>query len=327
MKFAEASARILAVGVLMAFASLAAAQQAYPNKPIRFIVPFPPGGSSDPVARLVGQKLSESWGQQVIVDNRPGGNTVMGSEALAKSPPDGYTILLVTPTTHVINSLLLQNLPYDSISDFAPVTTLTKSEYVLVLNPLVPANTLPEFIALVKSKPGELNYASSGTGTGTHLAGELFNIGAGVKIQHIPYKGGGQSLTDLMGGRVQLSFSVPIALIPHIKSGKLKAIAITGETRFSRLPQVPTFAEGGLPGYDLKSWQGIFLPGRTPRAIIDKLSTEIGRIMAMPDVGEKLDAQGMTPVVSTPEQFAEMINTDVARFAKIIKTANIKVEN
>ncbi len=325
-RFSAVARIILTICLLATHAGFAAAQQAYPSKPIRFIVPFPPGGSSDPVARLIGQKLAESWGQNVVVDNRPGGNTVMGTEALVKSAPDGYTILLVVPTTHIINSLLLRNLPYDSMNDFASVATLTRSEYVLVHHPSVAANTLQEFIALAKSKPGELNYASSGSGTGTHLAGELFNMVAGVKIQHIPYKGGGQSLTDLMGGRVQLSFSVPIALLPHIKSGKLKAIAITGENRFSRLPQVPTFTEAGLPGYDLKSWQGVFVPARTPKTIIDKLSTEIARILAIPEVRGKLDTQGMVPLISTPEQFAALMNADVARFAKIIKTANIKLE-
>jgi len=320
-------ARLLIAGLLVALTGPAAAQQAYPTKLIRFIVPFPPGGSLDPVARLVGQKLAESWGQAVIVDNRPGGNTVIGSEALVKSPPDGYTILLVGGSTHLINSLLIKNLPYDSIKDFAPIATLVRSEYLLVLHPSVPANNLHEFIALAKSQPGKLNYSSSGSGNLNHLAGEYFNMLAGVKLQHIPYKGGGPALTDLISGQVQAHFNVPIGLAPHIKSGKLKAIAITGENRSASLPQVPTFTEAGLPDFDLKSWQGVFAPAGTPKAVIDRLSAEMGRTLTMPDVREKLANQGMEPFFSNAEQFAALMHTDLARFAKIIKISNIKFEN
>jgi len=318
-------ARILVIAMLTALHGLANAQEAYPSKPIRFIIPFTPGGSTSVLARLIGQKLSESWGQQVIVDNRPGGNTIIGSEALVKSAPDGYTILQVTPF-HVTNPHLFPKLPYDPIKDFAPVATLVVSEFVLVLNPGVPANDLRELIALAKSKPGQLNYASTGNGGATHLASEFFNIMAGVKVQHIPYKGTVPALTDVIGGQVQMLFAIPIIAIPHINSGKLKAIAISGEKRWSAIAQVPTFTEAGLPNFDVKAWYGVLAPAETPKEIVNKLSAEIARILALPDIKEKLLGQGMDPFVSTPEQFAALIKADLAKYARIIKAANIKIE-
>ena len=311
--------------MLIAVFGTAAAQQSYPSKPIRLIIPYPPGGSTDPVARLVGQKLTEIWGQQVFVDSRPGGNTVIGTDALAKSAPDGYTLLLTTNAI-VILPHLIASLPYDSVNDLAPVATLIGSEYVLALYPGVPANNLQELIALAKSKPSELNYASSGSGSLGHLAAELFNMMAGVKIQHIPYKGGGLSFVDLIGGQVQLAFNNPIIIIPHIKTGKLKAIAISGEARSPLLPQVQTFAEAGLLGFSAKNWFGIIAPGATPKGIINKLSTEIGRILTMPELKEALAKQGMDPFVSTPEQFAALMKADSARYGKVIRAANIKIE-
>ncbi len=325
MKFVTAAARILTVGVLMVFAGSAAAQQAYPNKPIHFITPYPPGGGTTIVARLIGQKLTESWGQQVLVDNRPGGNTIIGSEALVRSPPDGYTIM-IQASNHAINPHLLV-LPYDPIKDFAPVATVSSNDYVLVVHPSVPANNLQQFIALAKSRPGQLNFASVGTGSPQHLAGELFNIMTGVRMQHIPYKGSGQILPDLIGGQVQLAFMNPLNASPHIKTGQLKAIAIAGETRLSALPQVPTFTEAGLPGFEMRNWYGVFAPAGTPKELIDKLSTEIAKIMAMPDIKEKLASQGAQPFISTPDQFAALIKADMAKFAKIIKTANVKLDN
>ena len=322
--FSSLTVRILATGALMAFAAIAAAQQAYPNKPIRFIVPYPPGGSTSIVARVIGQKLTDSWGQQVLVDNRGGGNTIIGSEALVKSPPDGYTILLVS-STHVINPSLLTT-PYDAIKDFAPVATVVGAEYMLVLHASVPANNLRELIALAKAKPGQLNYGSSGSGTTNHLAPELLNINAGIKLQHVPYKGGGPALTDLVGGQIHMFMNNPQTLIPFIKSGKIKPIAITGESRSKALPQVPTFAEAGVPGINMNSWFGVLAPAATPRDLIDRLSTEIARVLVMQDVKDKLSSEGLETFISTPDQFAALIKTDLARFAAIIKTANIKLE-
>jgi len=326
MKVVNAVVRMVTVGVLLAIAGTTAAQQNYPSKPIRLIVAFPPGGSTDPIARLVAQKLTESWGQQVIIDNRPGGNTIIGTEALAKSAPDGYTLLAPT-STFVILPHLVPKLPYDTFKDFAPVATLTITEMVLVVNASVPANNLQELIALAKSKPGQLNCASSGTGSANHLASEFFNIQAGIKTQHVPYKGGGPVLADLLAGVVQMAFSPPLAFLPHIKSGRLKPIAVSGESRHPALPQVPTFTEAGLPGYSIGYWIGVLAPAGTPKAIIDRLSNEIGRILAMPDTKEKIAAQGMGSLISTPEQYASLLKADTAKWGKVIKTANIKLEN
>lgn len=326
MKVLNAVVHMVTLGVLMAIAGTTAAQQAYPSKPIRFITPFPPGGGTTVVARLVAQKLTESWGQPVIVENRPGGDTIIGADAVAKAAPDGYTILLASSTLVTIN-LLHREVPFDAIKDFAPVATLTSGEELLVLHPAVPANTLQEFIALAKSKPGQLNYSSAGNGTTNHLAGELFCILAGVKIQHIPYKGGGQALTDLIGGQVQMFMNNPLTLLPHAKSGKIKPIAISGETRLAALPQVSTFTEAGLPGFDVRFWYGVVAPAATPKRIIDKLSAEIGRILATTDFKEKLASQGFDPFFSTPEKMAAVMKAEFAKNANVIKIANIKMEN
>ncbi|HSH92088.1 MAG TPA: tripartite tricarboxylate transporter substrate binding protein [Ramlibacter sp.] len=301
-----------------------AAQAAYPNKTIRILLPFPAGGSTDPIARLVGQKLAEAWSQPVIVDNRPGANTIIGSEALTKAPADGHT-LLYTASTHVINQLLIPNLPYDSVKDFQPVAHIVRSEFVLVVHPSVPANTLQEFIALAKAKPGSVNYATSGNGNPNHLAGEYFAMSAGVKLNNVPYKGGGPAITDLLGGQVQAMFSVPTAVAGHIKAGKLKALAYTGSKPLPGL-NVPSFAQAGLPGFDINSWNGIFVAAGTPRPIVDKLSTEIARILAMPDVREKFAAQGQDPHFLNADQFAALLAADRQKYATIVKTANIKME-
>jgi tripartite-type tricarboxylate transporter receptor subunit TctC len=315
-----------ALAGLLAWPLLTLAQSNYPTKPIRFISPFAPGGSTSTVARLIGQKMTESWGHNVIIDNRPGGNTIIGTDALAKSPPDGYTIILTT-NTHIINPSLFPKLPYDPIKDFAPVGNVYSSEFVLVINPAVPANNLQELIALAKAKPGQLNYATTGAGGSGHLANEMLAMLAGIKTQHIPYKGAGPAMVDLIGGQVQMFINNPLTVIPHINSGRMKAIAVTGEARIPALPQVPTFTEAGLPGLDIRPWFCVLAPAGTPRAIINKLSTEIARIIAMPDVQDYLAKQGMNPFSSTPEQLAALMKNDMAKWAKVIKTANIKLEN
>jgi len=318
--------RKLVTGTLMLLAGAASAQQDFPSKPIRFIVPYDPGGNTTILARLTSEKMAQGFGQQVLVDNRPGGNTVIGSEAMVRSAPDGHTILLVT-STHVISPLLNSKLPYDSIKDFAAVATLARTDLILSMNPGVAANNLQELIALAKAKPGALNAASIGTGGITHLASEYFNIQANVKTQHVPYKGTGLVLTDLVAGQVQLFFAPPAAIIPFIKSGKLKGMAVTTESRMTALPQVPTFAEAGLPSYELKSWYGVLAPGATPKRLLDRLSAEIGKALAQPDVRKSMLAQDMDPYITTPEQFATLMASESVKFARIIKTANIKVEN
>jgi tripartite-type tricarboxylate transporter receptor subunit TctC len=298
----------------------------YPTKPIRFISPYAPGGSTSAVARVVAQKLTESWGQQVIVDNRAGGNTIIGTETLAKATPDGYTIIMTT-NTHVIMPSLYPKLPYDPIKDFAAVGNVYRSEFVLVINVSVPANNLQELIALAKSRPGQLNYATTGAGGSSHLANEWMNLLAGIKTQHIPYKGAGPALVDLIGGQVQMFINNPLTVIPHIKSGKLKGIAVTGETRLPVLPLVPTFTEAGLPGLEVSPWFCVLAPAKTPKVIIGKLSTEIARIVATPDMQDYLAKQGLNPFSSTPEQLAALMKTDMVKWAKVIKAANIKLEN
>ncbi len=319
--------RMLTAGVLMAIAGAVAAQQAYPAKPIRMLVPYPPGGSNNALARIVGQKLGESWGQQVIVDNRPGGNTIIGSEALVKSAPDGYTLMLTSIGAHAINRVLLPSLPYDSTKEFTPSATVSYSELRLVVPPALPASSLKEFIALAKAKPGQLNYATSGAGSTTHLTAEFFNLLAGVKTPHLPSQGAAGALTDLLGGQVQMYYSVPINIVSHVNSGKLKGIAVTGETRFAALPQVPTFTQAGLPGLDMKSSYGIFAPAAIAKGIVGKLSAEVSRILSVAETREALRAQGMEPFISTPEQFAALIKADIAKFGKIAAAANIKMEH
>ena len=316
--------RIALSAMLVASSGAAFAQASYPAKPIRWIVPFVPGGSTTIIARLLGNKLTESWGQQVVVDNRGGGNTIIGSEAMVHAAPDGYTVLQVT-TTHVINPSLLKT-PYDAVKDFAPIATLVATETLMVVNLSIPATNLQELIALAKAKPGQLNFGSSGSGTTNHLAGELFCIMAGIRMQHIPYKGAGPAVIDLMGGRIQMFENNALPLIPMVKSGKIRAIAVSGEARLKSLPDVPTFTQAGLPNYEVRSWQGLLAPAKTPKPIIAKFSQEIGRILQMPDVRETLITMGADPFVSTSDELAALIKRDLVRYAKLIKQANIRLE-
>lgn len=325
MNVTTAVARTVFVAWLAAVAGPVIAQQDYPTRPVRYIVPFPPGGSTDPMARMMAAKLTERWGQSVIVDNRPGGNTVIGTQVLAKATPDGHTIGWVGPSFFSTPSLL-PNLPYDTLKDFVGVATIARARSLLVLHPSVPANNLQELIALLKSKPGQLNFGSSGIGTNVHLSGELFKIMTGVDILHVPYKGSGPLSTDLLAGRVQMSFQVPITVIPFVNSGKLRPIAVSGDTRLPPLAQVPTFNEAGLPGYGLTSVNGIMAPARTPRQIIGKISSEVAAVLAMPDTLDFLAKQGAEPFVSTPEETSALIRVELARYAKIIKDAGIKFQ-
>ncbi|MBM3342401.1 MAG: tripartite tricarboxylate transporter substrate binding protein [Betaproteobacteria bacterium] len=318
-------AGLASMAVLMAIAHTAIAQQqgAFPTRPVRYIIPFPPGGSTDPMGRFIASKLTEIWGHSVVVDNRPGGNTVIGTELLARAAPDGYTIgwsgasMFSTPS-------LIPKLPYDVLRDFAGVATIATGRSVLVLHPSVPANTLQEFVALAKAKPGQLNFGSSGVGTNTHLSGELFNLMAGTQMIHIPYKGSGPVTTDLLAGRLQLSFQVPITVIPFIKAGKLRPIALSGEGRLAALPEVPTFSEAGMAGFGLTSVTAMVAPAKTPASIINKINTDIAAVLAQPSTHEFMTKQGAEPFTSTPQQTATVIREELARYAKIIKGAAIK---
>lgn len=285
---------------------------------------FPPGASNDILARIVGKKLTDALGVQTIVDNRAGASTIIGASALLKSAPDGYTIM-VTSGTHLITPLLMPA-PYDPIKDFTAVATIDRSDYLLVVHPSLPANSLKEFIALAKARPGQINYASSANGSGNHLSAELLALRTGIKMQHVPYKGGGPAVIDLMAGQVQMFFNSPSSTVPYVKSGKLKALAMTGEARFPALPNVPTFAESGLPNFDVKSWHAILAPPATPKAIIDILAAEVAKILAMPDTVDRLASVGLTPFVSTPEQLAALMRAETIRYREVIKAANIKAE-
>ncbi len=315
--------RIMAA-LLAGVATAAGAQHAYPTKPLRIISPYPAGGTTDILARLVGPRLTESWGQPVIVDNRPGGSTIIGSELMVKSPADGHTLLSIL-TSHVIVPNLVAT-PYDAVRDFAAVATIAGTQLILVVHPSVPAHNLQQLIALAKSKPGLLNYASGGSGTVTHLTGEYFNMRAGIRTQHVPYKGSSQALTDVVGGQVHMYYSPPIVGLPHINSGRLRAILLTGTTRLDALPALRTAAESGLKDFVVNIWYGLLAPSATPKPIIEKLGSGIAQILALPDMREKLLSQGMTPFISTPDQFAALIKSDHAKFAEIIKKANIKLE-
>jgi tripartite-type tricarboxylate transporter receptor subunit TctC len=321
MKISVVVARALATGVALVFAGAAAAQQTFPSKPIRIIVPFSPGGTNDILARLLAPKLTESLGQQVIVDNRPGGNTVIASDALLKSAPDGHTLSL-PGNSHVLTPYLSSTpLPFDVIKDFAPVASLARTGLFLVINPAVPANNLQEFIAYAKSKPGEVNSAAPG-GSLNQLATEVFNRLAGVKLQHIPYKGSGPAMADVVGGQAQLSFQTPASALGHLKSGRLRAIAITGDTPYAD----PTFAQAGLKGFDIILTFGLLAPGGTPKPVIDRLNAEVAKILAMPDFREKVAAQGLETFVSTPEQYAAHLRSESEKFARVVKAAGIKPE-
>ncbi len=324
MKTPVTALQLLTLGLLITLAGPGAAQQAYPSKPIRIIIPFPPGASNDILGRIVGKKLTDTLGVLTIMDNRAGASTIIGSTILLKSPPDGYTIM-ATSSTHIITPLLMPT-PYDAVNDFAAVTTIDSSDYVLVVHPALPANTLKEFIALAKAKPGQLNYASSAKGSGNHLSAEMLAMRTGIKMQHVPYKGGGPAVIDLMAGQVQMFFNSPSSIVPYVQGGKLKAIAVTGERRMRALPNVPTFAESGLTDFHVKSWHGILAPLATPKSIIDKLAIEITKILAMPDTIESLSSLGMMPFSTTPEQFAALLRADTIRFGEVIRAANIKAD-
>ena len=327
MKILTVVVRILAAGVLMSAATAATAQGVYPSKPVRLIIPYATGGGTDAVARILAQSLTEKWGQNVIVDNRPGGDTIIGTNVVAKAPPDGYT-LLVLPTTFAINAGRI-NLPYDPIKDFDAVATLAKSPYVLAVHPSVAANNLQELVALAKTKPGQLNYGSSATGGLPHLGTELLCQMTGIKMQHIPYNGSGPMTTDLVGGQIQVAFNNTIsAMAPLIKAGRLKAIAVTSEARLAALPEVPTFAEAGLPGYELMTWFTLAAPAGTPKTVIGKISKDMAVLLATPEMRDALDKQAMQPYISiSPDQVTAMIRAETAKFAKIIKSANVKLDN
>ena len=316
--------RVVFYGVLGAAAPSALAQ-AYPAKPVRMIAASSPGSAVEIVARIVAQKLGEQIGQQVIIDNRAGAGGNLGAELAAKAAPDGYTLFMGTPA-HAINTGLYRKLNYDLVRDFAPVSQVTSGQYAIVVHPSLPVKSVKELIALARAKPGQLNYASAGSGNATHLAGEIFNSAARVKLVHVPYKGSGPAVTDLIGGQVQLMFGNLVAVLPQVKTGRIRALAVTGVTRAAAAPDLPTVIEAGVPGYVVISWFGVLAPAATPRELIMRLNAELARTMAAPDVRERLAGEGAEPTVGTPEQFAAFIKSDIAQWTKVIKNAGIVAE-
>jgi len=317
--------RTFLVFALLAFASLARAED-YPSKPIRFVVPYPAGGPLDTVARLLGQKVSESLKQPVIVDNRPGAGGNIGADFVAKSAPDGYTILMGAVATHAINPTLYGHIPYDPVADFIPITQVASTPNVLVVNPSVPAKDVREFVAYAKANPGKLNFGSGSTGSAGHLAGELFKTMAGVDMTHVPYKGAGPAMQDLVAGQIQLMFDNLASSLGQIRAGKVRPLAVTTAKRTSLAPELPTIAESGLPGFDINTWFGVFAPARTPQPVVDRLYTEFTRALAMPDVRQKMVDLGAEPVGNKPAEFAAYIRSEKDKYARVIKASGAKVD-
>jgi len=303
----------------------AAAQQAYPSKPVRIISPFPPGGGNDALCRIVAQKLVEGLKQQVIVENRAGANGIVGTEVAARSAPDGYTIVLI-PSGHAVNATLYRKLPFDSIRDFAPITLAGSSPLVLAVHPSLPVKSVKELVALARARPGQLTYVSAGVGASGHLGGALFETLTGTKMVHIPYKGMALAITDLMSGQVSLTFGTSLSVIPHARSGRLRALATTGARRSPALPDLPTVAEAGVPGYEASLWYGFVGPARLPPEVVRRLNSAIVAVLGLPDVRDRLASQGVDPQPTTPEEFAQLLASDVERWAKVIQRAGIQPE-
>ena len=316
-------ALIVALGLA---ASAAQAQPSYPAKPIRFVVPFPAGGPLDIVARFLAQDLNRSWGQAVLVDNRPGAGGNIGADGVAKSAPDGYTILMGAVSTHAINVWLYSKLPYDPIKDFAPVTLVTSVPNVLIVHPSVPAQNVRQLIVLAKARPGQLNFASGSTGSAGHLAGELFKKMAGIDMVHIPYKGAAPAVTDLLAGHVSIMFDNMASALPNVKAARVRALALTTLRRSPFLPEIPTISESGLRGFDIGTWFGIFAPAGTPRDIVVRLNTELARILATPVIKERLSTMGAEPMPDTPEAFAAFVKTEMNKYAQIVRASGAKAD-
>lgn len=315
---------MLAAGFLLAPLGLVHAQSAYPSGPIRVIVPTTPGGASDIMMRQLAQKMTESMKSPVIVENRPGAGNVIGSDLVAKAAPDGYTVLL-TYTDHVFNPFLHANMPYDTVKAFTPISLIGSVPLLVVSNPTVPVTTAGELIALAKANPGKLNFASAGSGTSLHLAGELFKSMAKIDVTHIPYKGTSPGFVDLMSGQVQFMFPTSVSAWNHVQNGKLRALAITSAQRSPYLPNIPTVSESGLPGYEASIWYGMLAPAGTPPAIVARLNAELHKALAQPDVKAKLQEQNFSITPTTPEEFGRKINSELDRWGKLIKDANVKL--
>jgi tripartite-type tricarboxylate transporter receptor subunit TctC len=315
---------LIAIAAAATLTSLPAAGQQYPVKPIRIVVPFAPGGPSDLLARTVGQKLTESWGQQVIIENRPGANGIVGCELVAKSPPDGYTLVVGTPGTHGINAALFSKLPYDTIKDFAPITRLGVSPYLLISHPSLPVRSTKDLIQLARKRPGEIAWATGGSPT--QLAAELFKRTAKIEVLIVPYKGQAPAVTAALSGEVSLVWGGVAQTLPQIKAGRLRALGVAGTQRSGVMPDVPTIAESGLPGFEAAGWYGLLAPGATPRPIVERLNTEVVRILKLPEVAQRLRGEAYEIPGETPDQFAAVIRAELAKWAPIVRETGIKPE-
>jgi tripartite-type tricarboxylate transporter receptor subunit TctC len=302
------------------------AAQSYPTKPLRLVVPQAPGGGNDAIARMIGNKLTQNMKQQVVVDNRAGAGGLIAAEHVAKSPPDGYTLLLGNVATLTIIPNVQKNVPYDPFKDFEPVSLIASAPLLVVVHPSLPVSSVKQLIALAKAKPGQLNYASNGVGSSTHLATELFKVMTGTNMTHIPYKGLSPATTDLLSGQVEVMFSSAVAMLPHVKGGRLRAVAMTGSTRSKAIPEVPTVAEAGVKDYEAGSWYGILVPARTDKAVVDTLSREIAAAVRSAEIQERLNNEAVIPVGGTPAQFAAHIKKEHARVAQVVKSSGAKFE-
>jgi len=300
--------------------------QSYPTKPIRLIVPYPPGGGNDTLARLFGAKLTEAWGQQVVVDNRPGAGTIIGTQIAARAVPDGYTLLLSSIATHAIAPNLYAKPGYDPVKDFAPITLLAVAPTVVCVNPSVPARSLKELITLAKAKPGELKFASGGAATPPHMAGEIFASMTGIKLVHVPYKGGGPAHAGLLGGESTMMFDTAASILPHVRAGRLRALAIARSQRLPEYPDLPTFSEAGVLGYEVNAWYSMHAPAGVPKEIIARVNRELARILKLADIQERLKVLGSEGVGNSPEEFARFVRAESAKYAKAIKEAGVRVE-
>ena len=325
-KWIDASIGALAAAALGAVASPAVAQAAWPSKAIVYVVPFAPGGNTDVLARIIGQKLSVELGQPVVIENKPGAGGNIGADFVAKAKPDGYTILGGTISSHAINPSVYPNMPYDAVKSFEPVILIGSSPLVLCAGVDTPYKTLKDVIDAARAKPGTITFASPGNGTSPHLAGELLKTTAQIDLTHVPYKGSGPALADVIGGTVPLMFDTMLVVGSNVKGGKLRPIAVASPKRIASLPNVPTMAEAGLPGFVVVSWQAIFAPANTPKPIVQRLNGEIAKVIKMPDVHVKLDELGVDPAAGPPEQLAEFQKAEIAKWAKVVKAANVKVE-
>jgi len=316
---------VLLSGLISLILSAPVNAQTYPNKPVRVVIPYPPGGPTDIVARVLFQQVSEATGQQFLLDNRAGAGGNIGAEIVAKAPADGYTLLIGT-TAHAINMSLFKNLNYDVQKDFAPVSLLTQGPLVLVTHPQFPANSVKELIEVAKSKPGGLNFASSGNGQSTHLSAELFNTMAGIKMSHVPYKGSAPALTDVMSGQVDVMFDTTLSAMPFVKAGKLKALGLTSPVRSAAAPDVPTIAESGLPGYEVFAWNGVLVPAGTPKAVIQQLNDQIRKAMLLPQVKDKFSAQGFAASWNSPENFGVFLKNEVDKWGRTVKASGATLD-